>query len=137
MHLLTRSRPDLTANLRHFRVHHPPTFSVRRQKQLLSLYPAEHLPPSATNPVASLPVQLENGTIVHWSGSWFPKKEKSVYQKINRMFKGTRAERDHLGKIKERQQRMATMEKRIADWKKVRLEWQQSGGAHARRHLLT
>jgi len=121
-----RSRPDLYASQKTFRVHHPPAFSVRRQKQLMGLYPAEHLPPSATNPVESLPVKPEDGTLVNWVGKWFPKKEKSVYPKLNRMFKGTRAERDHNSKIKEREDRMATMEKRIADWKKV--------GAGVRRH---
>lgn len=87
---------------------------------MLEEYPGELLPPSAENPIQAIPIELEDGTIVEWAGKWASKSPKSVYGKRRRMFKGTKAERDRAGRDQDRKERMGGMEKRIAEWKKVR-----------------
>jgi hypothetical protein len=102
------------------------------------MYPAEHLPPSTLNPVESLPVELPDGTVVHWVGKWSSKKEKNVYKSVARMFKGTIAERKEAQTLKDREERLATMERRIAEWKKVGVGSGRvvaSGRALSRAHL--
>lgn len=97
----------------------------RRQKILLQKYPADLLPPSATNPVRRpRPIQWEDGTIITWKGSWKRKSETSLYssrrlQANGTYFKGTKAERDAPARKQEREERMAGMAKRIEEFRKV------------------
>jgi hypothetical protein len=102
------------------RIQIPMVFPVRRQKKLLSQYPAEVLPPSPTNPLKSnLPIQLADGTVVAWVGEWKEAVKTSLYPRRKKMFKGTTAERTRRTRDAQRAERMAGMEKRVADWREV------------------
>lgn len=99
----------------------PAVIPRRRQKQLMELYPPHVLPPSPINPVKEpLPIKLEDGTIVEWTGEFTPQStESTLYSSRKRAFKGTKAERTAPVRAKERAARLKGMEKRIAEWKKV------------------
>ena len=102
---------------------HQPYITRRRQKILLQSYPPFTLPPSPTNPISDPPrIAWNDGEReleLSWEGDWTPKERKDIYASRRIKFKGTRAEREKPQRMKEIAERMAGMDKRIEEYRKV------------------
>lgn len=105
--------------------HTPRTISRRREKQLLDHYSGFVLPPSDLNRLPETPsirwVNGEEEVTVTWSGEVGEEQNKTLYGSRRRMFKGHKHERERPERERETKERMSGMEKRINDWRSVRL----------------
>jgi hypothetical protein len=103
----------------------PRAISRRREKQLLEHYSGIVLPPSKLNPIGEAPTirwnDGEKEVTIQWAGEVGDETKKSLYGSRRRMFKGHKHERERPERERETKERMQGMEKRIKDWRVVRL----------------
>lgn len=100
--------------------------SRRREKQLRYWYDPSSIPPSPLSIQAGQDIQLasESGEVrsIQWAGDASLKTKKTLYEGRRVMFKGHKHEREKPERRKETEERLAGMDKRIEEWKKVSLQ---------------
>ncbi len=103
----------------------PPYISKRRQKQLFDFHDAESLPPTTLEKTIDQTASTTYGTdgspglTVSWTGDRLSKGDKSLYGGRKVQFRLHKHEREKHLRVKDTQDRMAGMDKRIDDWRSV------------------
>ncbi|EIW65861.1 hypothetical protein TREMEDRAFT_66229 [Tremella mesenterica DSM 1558] len=132
LHKLPRLPSHLTESPSKVEVPSPnvivPRFSRRAQKKMVSRYPLRSLPPSpVVDANSTTTVQTPQGEVeILWDGDPTPKEHKTPYDGRRLRFKGHKFQRQRSQREKELSDRMAGMDKLVADWRKTSAETKSS-----------